>query len=83
LLGIPTLLAAGGLKLFKALRHGPDPAIHWGLILLGTLVAAIVAFIAVKWLLRFIQTHTFMGFGWYRIAVGTFSFGLNPRQHSS
>jgi undecaprenyl-diphosphatase len=83
LLGIPTLLAAGGLKLFKALRHGPDPSVHWGLILLGTLVAAIVAFIAVKWLLRFIQTHTFIGFGWYRIAVGTFLLVLILVQHSS
>jgi undecaprenyl-diphosphatase len=37
---------------------------------LATLVAAIVSFIAVKWLLRFVQTHTFIGFGIYRIALG-------------
>jgi undecaprenyl-diphosphatase len=30
----------------------------------------ITAFIVVKWLLRFVQTHTFNGFGWYRIALG-------------
>jgi undecaprenyl-diphosphatase len=24
----------------------------------------------VKWLLKFIQTHTFVVFGWYRIALG-------------
>ena len=29
-----------------------------------------MAFIAVKWLLRFVQSHTFVGFGWYRIALG-------------
>jgi undecaprenyl-diphosphatase len=32
-------------------------------------VSAAVSFIAVKWLLRYIQTHTFMVFGWYRIAL--------------
>jgi undecaprenyl-diphosphatase len=28
-----------------------------------------VSFIAVRWLLRYIQTHTFVIFGWYRIAL--------------
>jgi undecaprenyl-diphosphatase len=32
-------------------------------------VAAVVSFIAVKWLLRYVQTHTFNAFGWYRIAL--------------
>ncbi len=69
LVGIPTMLAAGGWKILKALRHHE---VHesWSMILLGTVVAAIVSFIAVKWLLRFVQTHSFTGFGWYRIAAG-------------
>jgi undecaprenyl-diphosphatase len=33
-------------------------------------VAAIVSFVAVKWLLHYVQTHTFVGFGWYRIVLG-------------
>jgi undecaprenyl-diphosphatase len=36
---------------------------------LGFLVSAIISFIAVKWLLRYIQTHTFTVFGWYRIGL--------------
>ncbi|MGZ8920427.1 MAG: undecaprenyl-diphosphate phosphatase [Limisphaerales bacterium] len=36
----------------------------------GTFIAAATAFISVKWLLKFIQSHTFNGFGWYRIALG-------------
>ena len=71
LVGIPTMLAAGGLKIFKALHH-PDPlAPHedWGMVLLATVIAAVVSFVAVKWLLRYIQTHTFNLFGWYRIAL--------------
>jgi undecaprenyl-diphosphatase len=36
---------------------------------LGFIVSAIVSFIAVRWLLRYIQTHTFVIFGWYRIGL--------------
>ena len=72
LVGIPTMLAASGLKIFKALYHPPlgAPGEHWGMVGLGFIVSAIVSFIAVKWLLRYIQTHTFVLFGWYRIALG-------------
>jgi undecaprenyl-diphosphatase len=72
LVGIPTMMAAGGLKIFKALHHPVAGAPHenWGLLLLATLVSAAVSFLVVKWLLRFVQTHTFTGFGWYRIAAG-------------
>ncbi len=69
LVGIPTMLAAGGWKIVKALRHTSDGQ-DWFLIGLGTVVAAIVSFIVVKWLLRFVQTHNFVGFGWYRIVLG-------------
>ncbi len=74
LVGIPTMLAAGGLKIFKALHHPPpgtEPE-NWLLLLWCTVVSAVVSFIAVKWLLRYIQTHTFVGFGWYRILAGAF-----------
>jgi len=30
----------------------------------------------VRWFLRFIQSHTFVGFGWYRIAAGLGMLGL-------
>lgn len=70
LLGVPTLLAAGGYKLLKAWKDGELGGENWGLIILATGVAAVMAFIAVKWLLRFVQTHTFVAFGWYRIVLG-------------
>src|SRR5882724_8442474 len=72
LVGIPTMLAAGGLKIFKALRHHGAPAEDWGMVALGFFVAAVVSFLAVKWLLRYVQTHTFIAFGWYRIALAIF-----------
>ncbi|MDB6035780.1 MAG: undecaprenyl-diphosphate phosphatase, partial [Verrucomicrobiales bacterium] len=70
LVGIPTMLAAGGWKILKQLRHHEGAGENWGMLILATIVAAIVSFIAVKWLLRYIQTHTFTIFGWYRIVVG-------------
>ena len=34
------------------------------------IASTVTAFIAVKWLLKYIQTHRFTGFAWYRIALG-------------
>jgi undecaprenyl-diphosphatase len=78
LVGIPTMLAAGGLKIFHALRHvtAGGPAEHWGMVVLGFITSAVVSFIAVRWLLRYIQTHTFVVFGWYRIVLGALLFLL-------
>lgn len=71
LVGIPTMLAAGGLKIFKALHHPAANAPHenWPMVALAFVIAAVVSFIAVKWLLRYVQTHTFVAFGWYRIGL--------------
>jgi undecaprenyl-diphosphatase len=77
LVGVPTMLAAGGLKIFKALSHAPDAAPeNWGLLALCTGVSAVVSFLAVKWLLRYVRTHSFAGFGWYRIAFGALLLGF-------
>jgi undecaprenyl-diphosphatase len=69
LLGIPTLLAAGGLQMVSALK---DPTVHpdWGSLALGSAVAAVVAFTVVRWLLGYIRHHSFMLFGWYRVVLG-------------
>ena len=68
LLGIPTLLAAGALQIYSAHKQGVG--IDWTLVLVGSATAAITAFLAVRWLLRYVQSHTFKAFGWYRIALG-------------
>jgi undecaprenyl-diphosphatase len=78
LIGIPTMLAAGGLKIFKALHH-PLPgaeAENWPMVALAFFVSAIVSVVVVKWLLRYVQTHTFTAFGWYRIALAVVVFCL-------
>jgi undecaprenyl-diphosphatase len=74
LLGIPTLLAAGAFEILSALRHREAAGEDWGMVLLGTLVATLTAFVVVKWLLRYVQHHTFTPFGWYRIALAILLF---------
>jgi undecaprenyl-diphosphatase len=71
IVGIPTLLAAGGWKIFRTLGEpGGAAAENWTMLATATLVAALVSFAAVQWLLGYIRSHTFTGFGWYRIVLG-------------
>jgi undecaprenyl-diphosphatase len=72
LVSIPTMLAAGGYKIFEAVHHraAAAPRQDWQMVILATVIASVVSFIAVKWLLRYVQTHTFNAFGVYRILVG-------------
>jgi len=83
LVGIPTMLAAGGYEIFHKLHHAaahnpaPDVAFEgWSMVVLGTIVSAVVSFVVVKWLLGYVRTHTFTIFGWYRIALAALIFGL-------
>ena len=78
LVGIPTMLAAGGLKIFHALRHPTAGGVpeQWDMVLLGFIVSGMVSFVAVKWLLGYIQTHSFIVFGWYRIVLGAVVFSF-------
>jgi len=69
LVGIPTMLAAGTLEVYKELKVAGVHSEDWTMVALGFAISAIVSFLAVKWLLRYIQTHSFVVFGWYRIAL--------------
>ena len=67
-LAIPTLGAATVYQLYKerALLNADDI----GMWAVGFVSAFISAFLCVRWLLRFISTHDFVPFAWYRIAFG-------------
>ncbi len=67
-LAIPTLIAAGGYSLFKERRL--LSAADVPLFAVGFVVSFIAAWFCVRWLLRYISTHTFVPFAWYRIAFG-------------
>ncbi|MFT3907058.1 MAG: undecaprenyl-diphosphate phosphatase [Steroidobacteraceae bacterium] len=70
LLGIPTMFAATGYELLKERDNLSVGSEDWAQFALGFVVSGIVAFIAVKWLLRYVQTHRFTIFAWYRIVLG-------------
>jgi undecaprenyl-diphosphatase len=90
LVSIPTMLAASGYKIFKALYHPVTP-VHenWNMVIIASIVAAVVSFIVVKWFLRYVQTHTFVAFGWYRIilslliVVGLYTKVLNDEKEET
>lgn len=67
-LAIPTLSAASLYSLYKARE-----SLVWddmGVFAIGFVAAMLSAFVAVRALLKFITTHTFVVFAWYRIAFG-------------
>ena len=72
-LAIPVLTAAGAYSLYKerALLSADD----LGLWTVGMLTSFVSAFFCVRWLLRYISTHSFVPFAWYRIAFGLVVLG--------
>ncbi len=70
LVGIPTMYAATGYELLKVFHDGHAVHENWTALGVGFVVSAVVAFIAVKWLLGYIRHHSFTPFAIYRIALG-------------
>jgi len=67
-LAIPTLLAATVYQVLK--ERALFSAADLGWMSTGLIAAFISAFLCVRWLLRYISTHDFTPFAWYRIAFG-------------
>jgi undecaprenyl-diphosphatase len=67
-LAIPTLVGAGAYSLYKerALLSLADLPLFG----VGFVVSFIAAWLCIRWLLKFIATHDFVGFAYYRIAFG-------------
>jgi undecaprenyl-diphosphatase len=72
-LAVPTMAAATGYKLLKAYKTTPDILLNKEnlmLLGLGNVVAFIVALLAIKFFIGFLQKNGFKLFGWYRIVAG-------------
>ncbi|BBU31179.1 undecaprenyl-diphosphatase 2 [Burkholderia sp. THE68] len=67
-LAIPTLIGAGAYSLFKE-RHLLSAA-DAPLFAVGLIFSFLSAWVCVRWLLRYVATHDFVPFAWYRIAFG-------------
>ena len=72
-LAVPTMAAATGYKLLKAYKENPELLSNKNNLIalgIGNLVAFVVAMIAIKFFIGFLQKHGFKLFGWYRIIAG-------------
>jgi undecaprenyl-diphosphatase len=70
LVGIPTMFAATFYELVSLYRHEGLGGEDWGALAVAFAAATLTAFVAVKWLLRYIQSHRFTAFALYRIVFG-------------
>ena len=68
-LAVPTMLAATVYDLYK--NHASITSDGVALIAIGFISAFVVALLVVRWVLRFVQTHGYGLFAWYRIALGS------------
>jgi undecaprenyl-diphosphatase len=78
LVGIPTMFAATGYELLGVLKDGGAAGEDWTALGVAFVASAITAFVAVKWLLRYIQSHPFTAFAFYRFALGAALLALVP-----
>jgi undecaprenyl-diphosphatase len=72
-LGIPTLMGAGAYSVLKQ-----RDLLQWSdlpMFLIGTVFAFISALICIRWLIRYVSTHDFTVFAWYRIVFGLIVLG--------
>ena len=67
-LAVPTLLAAGAYDLWK--NRALFAARDLPMFALGLAAAFVSAFVVIRWLIRYVATHDFRPFAWYRIVFG-------------
>src|SRR5258706_6643096 len=67
-LAVPTLIAAGGYDFLK--HRALFSAEHLAPLAVGVVVSFFSAFVVIRWLIRYVATHDFKPFAWYRIVFG-------------
>ena len=83
-LAVPTMAGATLLDLLEMFKEGTNWATTTNieLLLLGCIVAFVVAIFAMKWFVAFLTKYGFKAFGWYRIIVGLVILVLLGTGHS-
>jgi undecaprenyl-diphosphatase len=72
-LAVPTLVAAGGYDLWR--HRGLFSLDDLGMFAVGLAMSFVSAFVVIRWLVRYVATHDFQPFAWYRIAFGVLVLG--------
>ena len=67
-LAVPTLIAAGAYDFYK--HHALFSAEHLEALAVGLVVSFVSAFVVIRWLIRYVASHDFKPFAWYRIVFG-------------
>lgn len=79
-LAVPTMFGATCLELFKLIKSGSGNILtqgdNLGMLILGSVVAYIVAIAAIKFFIDYVTRYGFKVFGWYRIIVGALILAL-------
>lgn len=77
-LAVPTMLAATVKSLYDVYSDNPEvlSADNIGTLALGSVTAFIVAILAIRFFITYLQKHGFRIFGWYRIIVGILLLAL-------
>jgi len=78
-LAVPTMCAATGYKILKAFKNQPEilkDSHNLAMLALGNVVAFIVALVAIKTFIQYVQRHSFRAFGVYRIIAGVIILAL-------
>lgn len=74
-LAVPTMFGATCLELYKLISDGGGNILTQGnnlaMLLLGSLVAFLVAVAAIKFFINYVTKYGFVAFGWYRIIIGS------------
>ena len=77
-LAVPTMFGATVYKMYKMLKEGGTELImdNMTTLIVGNVVAFVVAMLAIKFFISYVQKYGFKAFGWYRIIVGGIILGM-------
>lgn len=78
LVGIPTMFAATAYELLDVIGTPAAANEDWNALAVAFAASAVTAFVAVKWLLHYIQSHRFTAFAFYRFVLGAALLILMP-----
>ena len=76
LLAIPAVFGSGFYELYSALKDDGTASTPWVPTIIATIIAFVVGYAVIAWLMKYIQTRSFMPFVLYRIGLGTLLFIL-------
>ena len=68
LLAIPAVLASG---FYEATKIGDDANVQWGPTIVATLIAFVIGYAVIAWLIRYVSTKSYMPFVIYRVVLGS------------